>query len=92
MRSKTQSEKNHEVFEKEDKQSTEAFNNMPFEYRKIACDHTIFDHVLHLKQARAKAVRAHKVLLKDFDDHIKNIERSIADNARTRKNDEPQVN
>lgn len=85
MRKKTQDEINHDVFEKEDKQSTEAFNNMPFKYRKIASDHDIFSHVLHLKQARAKAVRAHKVLIKDFDDHIKNIEKYIRENSRDRQ-------
>ena len=74
-----------EIIEKENKQATEDFNGMPFEYREIACDVMIHDHILHLKQSRSTTVNNHKRHLKEIDDHIKNLERSILENARKRK-------
>lgn len=64
-------------YEKEKQESTQAFTGMTYENRKIACDHMIHDHILHLEQSKLKAQRAHKVLMKDFNDHIKNLKRSI---------------
>ena len=58
-------------------ESTKAFNSMPFEYRKIVSDHLIHDHILHLEQAKAKAVRAHKALIADYNSHINNLKKSI---------------
>jgi len=74
-----------EIIEQEKNDSTEAFNNMPFECRKVASEHMIHDHILHFKQMRQVAVRNHKKHLKEIDDWIKNLERSVLSNARTRK-------
>ena len=38
---------------------------------------TIEDQIRFLEQGRAKAVRAHKALLADFDDHIGNLKRDL---------------
>jgi len=79
------SKERQQIIEQEKKQATEDFNNMPFEYREIACNDMIHDHILHLKQSRSVTIKNHKRHLREIDDHIKNLERSILENARKRK-------
>ena len=71
-----------QIAEKEKERAYEAFNNMPKQYREIACNTSIHDHILHLKQSRYATIKAHKRHLRDIDDHIRNLEQSVLENAR----------
>jgi len=55
------------------KNSKEAFNALPKEERKKHCSYEIHSHILHLEQGKLKAIKAHKRLINEYNDHIKNL-------------------
>ena len=53
------------------------FNALPFDLRKVLCPVMDETRVRDLKSIRAELVRSHKRQLRELDDLIKRIERSI---------------
>ena len=53
------------------------WNDLPQEERKRLMPHMIESQILYLKQGKEKAKVAHKALMWDFDEHIKNCEREL---------------
>lgn len=60
-----------------DEAQRKAFNSLPFENRKLFVDHSIHNHILHLEQCKDKVVRAHKKLMADYNDQIRNLKKEL---------------
>ena len=65
-------------------QTDHLWNDLPDELRHRLAPHMIECQIQHLKQGREKAVRAHRKCMREFDDHIKSCEESLAQLLRER--------
>lgn len=50
------------------------FNDLSFEERTNLMPHMIEMQILHYEQCKGKAVRAHRKLMVDYNDHINNLQ------------------
>ena len=53
------------------------WNDLPKELRLKLMPHMIESHILHIEQCKLKAVSAHKAHMKEWNGHIKNLEKLI---------------
>lgn len=55
------------------------WNDLPLDERKRLVPYMIQTQILHIEQCKIKAVRAHRKLMKDFNDQINNCKNSLAE-------------
>ena len=53
------------------------WNDLPAEERKRLMPHMIESQILHIEQCKQKALRAHKSHMKELNDCINNLRKSI---------------
>jgi len=68
---------------------THLWNDLPYSERSRLMPYAILTQKRHLLQDKAKAIRSHKALLKDFNDHIKNLDQELY-KYRAALEDKPQ--
>lgn len=64
---------------------SELWNNLPYEERSRLMPFQIQTHILHLEQAKAVAVRAHRVHMQELDDWIENLRADLRKEERNVK-------
>jgi hypothetical protein len=53
------------------------WNDLPYEERRRMMPHAIMTHILHLEQAKAIAVRAHRRHMQELNDWINNLREDL---------------
>lgn len=56
---------------------THLWNNLPDSERKRLMPHMIEAQILHIEQTKNKAIRAHKIFLRECNEHIQNLKRGL---------------
>ena len=50
------------------------WNDLPSDERKRLMPHMLESQILHIEQCKNKAVRSHKALMSEFNEHINNLQ------------------
>ena len=50
------------------------WNDLPFEERARLMPHMLESQILHIKQAKIKAVRAHRSLMREFNERMNGLQ------------------
>ena len=53
------------------------WNDLPHGIKRTLMPHMIESQILLLEQGKSKAIKAHRALLADFNNHIKNLKESL---------------
>ena len=66
---------------------TSLWNNLPEEERKRLSPYMIETHILHLEQTKLVIMRNHRRLIRDINDHIKNLKEGMERAERNPSNE-----